>query len=204
MADGKHRNATPRSMTQRFESSWPKKPSYFTTEDDCKWFRQQAKILQNRTHYIRQQQANELFKQQLADLHATFQATLQQLATQQSTPPTPPAPQETRKEEDEQLLQQAIVKEDVENTAEKQEQQPLYQATFTESTTGSTTKHGSSMPDSKSTLSTIPRLCTARSSGDSAACLSNALLLACQHTMFLTTLPGYIEHSEGIEATGQG
>ena len=104
-------------------------------------------------------------------------------------------------------LQQAIVKEDAENTAEKQEQQPLYQATvedITESTTESTTKHGSSMADSKSTLSTIPRLCTARSSGDSAACLSNALLLACQHTMFLNTLPGYIEHSEGIEATGQG
>ena len=105
---------------------------------------------------------------------------------------TPPAPQETQKEEDEQL--------------QKQEQQPLYQATvkdITESTTESITKHGSSMPNSKSTLSKIPRLCTARSSGDSAACLSNTLLLACQHIMFLNTLLDYIEHSKDLEVTGQ-
>ena len=106
-----------------------------------------------------------------------------------SSPPssTPPTPQEAQKEEDEQLLQQATV----------------------ESITESTTKHGSSMPDSNSILSTIPRLYTARSSGDSAAYLSNAILLTCQHIMFLNTLlgytlPGYIEHSEGLKATGQG
>ena len=106
-----------------------------------------------------------------------------------STPPlsTPPAPQESQKEENEQLLQQATV----------------------EDITESITKHGSSMPDSQSTLSTIPRLHTARSSGDSAACLSKALLLVCQHIMFLNTLLGntllgYIEHSKGIEAIGQG
>ena len=99
---------------------------------------------------------------------------------------TPPTPQKAQKEEDEQL--------------QKQEQQATV-----ESTTESTTKHGS-MPDSKSIISTIPHLCTARFSGDSAACLSN---LACQHIMFLNTLLGYtllgyIEHSEGLEATGQG
>ena len=90
-----------------------------------------------------------------------------------SNPPTPPAPQETQKEKDIQLLQQATV----------------------ESTTESTTKHCSSVPDSKSTISTIPRLCTARSFGDLAA-YDNALLLA--------YLFGYIRHSEGLKATGQG
>ena len=92
--------------------------------------------------------------------------------TPASNPPasTPSAPQETQKEEDEQLLQQVTV----------------------ENITESTTKH----PDSKSTLSIISRLCTARSAGDSAACLSNALLLAC--------LLGYIEHSKDIKAIGQG
>ena len=102
--------------------------------------------------------------------------------TPASTPPpsTPPAPQKTQKEKDEQLLQQATVK----------------------STTKSTTKHGSSMPDSKSTLSAIPRLCTVRSSGDSAACLSN---LACQHinTLLGYTLFDYIKHSKGLKATEQ-
>ena len=102
------------------------------------------------------------------------------------------------------------MEENAEITAEKQA--PLYQATV-EDITESTTKHGNSMAVSKSTLSTFPRLCTTRSSRDSAACLSNALLsayqhtlnLAYQHTMFpaLTTF-GYIEYSEGMEATGQG
>ena len=87
-------------------------------------------------------------------------------------PSTPPAPQKAQKEEAEQLLQQATV----------------------ENITESITKH----PDSKSTLSTISRLCTAQSSGDSATCLNN---LACLPGY---TLPGYIEHSEGLEATGQG
>ena len=90
-----------------------------------------------------------------------------------STPPTssaPPAPQETQKEED---------------------QQPLYQATvkdITESTTESTTK---------SIISAIPRLCTVRSSGDSATCLSLNTLLG-------YTLSDYIEQSKDIEAIGQG
>ena len=81
-----------------------------------------------------------------------------------------------------------------ETTAEKQ--MPLYRASaedVTESTIESTTKHGSSMPDSKSTLFTIPRLCTTPFPGDPAVCLNNTLL-ACQHTMFLAwngLLPGY-------------
>ena len=118
------------------------------------------------------------------------------------TPPasTSPAPQEAQKEEDEQL--------------QKQEQQPLQQATVentTESITESITKHGSSIPDRKSTLSAIPRLCTVRSSEDSATRPSNALRLACQHintllgyTLLGSNLPGYIEHLKGLEATGQG
>ena len=95
-----------------------------------------------------------------------------------STPPSsaPPASQEAQKEEDEQLLQQITV----------------------ENTTESITKS-----ISKSTISTIPRLYIVRSSGDSAACLSN---LACQHinTLLDYTLLDYIEHSKGIEVIGQG
>ena len=190
-------------------------PPYHTTEEA--WLRPQAKILQNRADYIRQswarkearKQADERFNQLLADIQATLQAMQQttqqitQLATQQLTPP---APQEARKEEDKQPLQQAIVEENAEITAEKQA--PLYQATvedITESITESTTKDGNSMAVSKSTLSTFPRLCTTPTSRDLAACLSNALLFAFQHTGFLnTTIPGYIEYSEDMEATGQG
>ena len=101
-----------------------------------------------------------------------------------STPPsstpsssTSPAPQGTQKEENEQLLQQTIVKENI-----------------MQSTTKSITKHDSSIVDSKSTLSTIPRLCIARSSGDSAI-YGNALLLA--------YLLNYIKHSKDLEATEQ-
>ena len=127
-----------------------------------------------------------------------FASITTQLATQQSTPP---ALQEAKKEK-------ANDEENAEIIAEKQEQQPLYQATvedITESITESTTKDGNSMAVSKSTLSTIPRLCTTPTSRDSAACLSNALLFAFHHTGFLnTTIPGHIQHSEGMEATGQG
>ena len=94
-------------------------------------------------------------------------------------------------------------------TAEKQEQEPLYQATVeddTETTAKSTTKHGNSMLATKSTLSTISRLCTTSFSGDSAACLSSAFLIATQHAMslILTSQIGYIRCMEGMEATGQG
>ena len=111
-----------------------------------------------------------------------------------STPPslTSPAPQEAQKQKDKQLLQQITVK----NTTEKQEQQPLYQAK-------SITKHGSSMPNSKSTLFIIPRLCTVRSSED------NALSFACQHitlfadeTLLLNTQLGYVKDSKGIAKLG--
>ena len=60
-----------------------------------------------------------------------------------------------------------------------------------------------SKPDSDNTLSTIPRLCTKPFSGDPAACLSNALLFAYQHTSFLAGFRlGYIECSKDIEAIG--
>ena len=77
---------------------------------------------------------------------------------------------------------------------QKEEDEQLLQQATVESTTESTTK---------SIISAIPRLCTVRSSGDSAACLSN---LACQHinTLLDYTLLGYIGHSKGLEATGQG
>ena len=81
---------------------------------------------------------------------------------------------------------------------------------------------GSTMPDSKSTLSSMLCLCATQSSGDLAACTSKALFVAYQHTSltsffgdFLTSffalasflawhglLPGYIECMEGMEATG--
>ncbi|KAM0800619.1 hypothetical protein BDR22DRAFT_241508 [Usnea florida] len=113
------------------------------------------------------------------------------LATQQSTPP---APQEARKEEEEtrpQLLYQATVEDDAESTEEKQ----------TEHQYGSS-KLSSNKPDSQITLSTILRLCT--TSEDSAASLSNALLLGCQHTTFLASHFSYIRCMEGMEASGQG
>ena len=122
-------------------------------------------------------------EQQVHDLINIIHLVMQQYFAPHDQPPsTPSAPQEAQKEEDEQLLQQAFVKKDAENTVE--------------SITESTMKH-----DSKSNFSTIPRLCIARSSGDSAACPSNTLLLArlLGYTQF-----GYIRHSEGIEKTGQG
>ena len=120
---------------------------------------------------------------------------------------TPPAPREAQKE------------------VEQAKRQPLHQATV-EDDTESTTKHGSTMPDSKNTLSSMPCLCATRSSGDSAACLSITLFKhASCLASFLTSffgdflnsfvalasflawhglLPGYIECTEGMEATGQG
>ncbi|KAM0795455.1 hypothetical protein BDR22DRAFT_591499 [Usnea florida] len=139
--------------------------------------------------------------QQLATLQASIQANLQQLGTQ-AKQSTLPAPQETKKE-------QAKEEENAEITAEKQEQGPrqqsLYQASV-ENDTESVTKHGNGMPDSKITLSTFLRLCTTRSSRDPATCLSKVLLCAYQHALILmlNTLPGHIEHTEGMEATGQG
>ena len=130
-------------------------------------------------------------EQQVHGLINIVHSVMRQYLTPSTPPPsTPSAPQEAQKEENEQ--------------PQKQEQQPLYQATV-ESTTESITKH-SSMPDSKSTISTIPRLCTVRSSGDSAACFSNAILLAYLpgYTLPGYTLPGYIEHLKGLKATGQG
>ena len=69
-----------------------------------------------------------------------------------------------------------------------------------------TTKHGNSMLTTKSTLSTIPRLCTTPTSRDSAARLTNALLSAYQHAMslILASQLGYIRCIEGMEATGEG
>ena len=62
-----------------------------------------------------------------------------------------------------------------------------------------------SKPDSDSTLSIISRLCTKPFSGDPAACLSNALHLACQHFLVWHSFrPGYIEYLEDMEAIGQG
>ena len=126
-----------------------------------------------------EQQVHDLFNIVHSVMHQYFAPSNQTPPPSTPPPSTPPAPQEAQKEEDIQLLQQATVN------------------GTTESTTESITKHDSSMPDIKSTLSTIPRLCTAHS----AACLSNTLLLAC---LLGYTLLGYIEHLEGLEASGQG
>ena len=177
--------------------------------DNNEWFLQQAKILQDRANYIRQkwvtqhaaQQAVAQQVTQLAALQATLQATLQ--VAQQSTPPaserqsaqsiTKPIAQK-EKEQEPQSLHQATVEDIAESTAEKQ----IGQHDIV-----------TSKPDNNSTLSTIPRPDDTPFSGDPAACLSNALLFACQHTAFLACLrhgflPGYIEWIEGMEATGQG
>ena len=121
-------------------------------------------------------------EQQVHDLVNIIHSVIQQyLASQYSAPlasapsaPAPSAPAPFAPTPSTPLASQAAQKEE--------DKQPLYQVTV-ESTTENTTK-----------LSTIPRLCTARSSRDSAACLS---ILACQH-------PDYIGHSKGIEKTGQG
>lgn len=136
----------------------------------------------------------------LQAIHAIQNQPLQPLprlplqSTQYSTPPTPQEAQKEVEQVKKQLLYQATVEED------------------TESTTESTTKHGSSIPDSKSTLPTIPRLCATRSSGDSAARLSNAAFLASFLASFFGDLLtsffgsasrfGYIECMEGMEVTG--
>ena len=154
------------------------KSSYFVTDDDCKWFLQQAKILRDRAGYIRQQWAT-------------------QLATQQATPPTPeqqvfqPPKQEQEQEQDQC---------NAENNAEK------IAENIAENTAESTAKNGSSKPDIKSTLSTIPRQGTMPIFRDPTACPSDALLFACQHTTFLalTWQPPYIEYAEEMKATGQG
>ena len=74
--------------------------------------------------------------------------------------------------------------------------------------------YGNSMLYSKTTLSTLPHLCTTRSFGGLATYLSNILLFAYylnfvyKHALTLgltlSTLPGYIEHSENIEVISQG
>ena len=159
------------------------------------WFLQQAKILQDRADYIRRKWATQHVAQQAAAQLVTLQATLQ--ATLQSTPPAPPAPQQAQEEK------------------EQEKEQPLHQATvediaedIAESTTEKETEQhdmANSKPDSDSTLSTIPRLCTKPFSGDPAACLSNTLHLACQQFLaWHGFIPGYIEYSEDMEATGQG
>ena len=68
--------------------------------------------------------------------------------------------------------------------------QPRYQATVEDAedcveTTPETTNYGSTKPDSKSTLSSMPCPCTTRSSGKSAACLSRATFLASLFGFFL-------------------
>ena len=113
------------------------------------------------------------------------------------------------------------MEENAEITAEKHNLQPVHQATVEDME--------DDMPDSKSTLSSMPCLYATRFSGDSAACFSNARLfarrascLASFLTSFLTSffgdfltsffalasflawhglLPGYIEC---MEAIGQG
>ena len=127
--------------------------------------------------------------------------------TQQSTPPA-------SKRQSAQPITKPIAQEKAQKE-KKQEPQSLHQATvkniaedIAESTTEKETEQHdmvTSKPDSDSTLSTIPRLCTKPFSGDPAACLSNALNLACQHFLaWHSFLLSYIEYSKGMEATEQG
>ena len=191
-----------------------------TTSEECAtWFQKQAKICQERAAYIRQawakkeaekqarQEAIQQAEQARKQADERFNQLLATMRAWQDQHSTPPAPHEAPKEE-------ANSEENTEITAEKQEQEPLYQATV-EDDMECTTKHGNSMLTTKSTLSTIPRLCTIPASRDPAACLSNAFFThqhalnpAYQHALILglmlNTRFGYIEHSESMEATGQG
>ena len=161
-------------------------PPYNTTE--ITWCQTQTKILQNRADYIRQswakkeqakQQAEQARKEadeRFNQLLATWQANLQ--AWQEQS--TPPAPQEAPKEEDKKPLYQATVEDVTESTAETESQQ----------------QHGSSKLSTDDTPI----------SGDSAACLSNALFFATQHALILmlNTIFGHIQHSQSMEARGEG
>ena len=125
---------------------------------------------------------------------------------QQAQQSTPPAPKEANDEEN------------ADNTAEEQE--PLYQATVEDAEDDAesieekqiehqygSSKLSSDKPDNEITVSTIPRLCTTPTSKDSAACLTNALLSAHQHAILLAWhgfLHGYMDYTEGMEATRQG
>ena len=104
--------------------------------------------------------------------------------------PTPPTPQEAQKEveqeKDKQPLYQATVEDDTEITGEKKTEQ----------------QHGSSMPDSKSTLSSMPRLRATSASRDPAACLSAFFGFLPTSFFALASLLGYIRCMEGMEAIG--
>ncbi|KAF6224772.1 hypothetical protein HO133_009966 [Letharia lupina] len=124
---------------QVYDNERGNKPSYFVTEEDCKFFLQQAKILQDRAAYIRQEWAR-----------------LEALQATQSALPTPPAQQSTQSitqqatqpitQQEEEPLQQA----NAENTAEK----------IAENTVENTAEKpsGSKAPITKNTglLSTLP------------------------------------------------
>ena len=133
-------------------------------------------------------QAIQAIQNQQLQLFVPLSALQATQATQQSTPPTQPAPQEAQKEEDKQPLYQATVEDDTEITAEKKTEQ----------------QHGSSMPDSKSTLSSMPRLRATSASRDPAACLSAFFGFLPTSFFALASLLGYIRCMEGMEATGQG
>ncbi|KAF6225902.1 hypothetical protein HO133_009905 [Letharia lupina] len=148
------------------------KPSYFVTEEDCKFFQQQAKILQDRAAYIRQEWARQEATLQPSTKHITQPSTkpvtqpvtqsTTQLATQQATQPEHSVEQEEE-------LQQA----NAENTAEK--------PSDNKATISKNTAQLSTIP--RHMLSTVPRqITTQQAENDTtiwpaiSACLGNITL----------------------------
>ena len=139
------------------------KPSYFVTEEDCKFYQQQAKILQDRAAYIRQEWARQEATLQpiTQPAHQSTQSTTQ-LATQQATQPEHSVEQEEE-------LQQA----NAENTAEK--------PSDNKATISKNTAQLSTIP--RHMLSTVPRqITTQQAENDTtiwpaiSACLGNTTL----------------------------
>ena len=173
--------------------------------DGCKWFLQQAKILQDRAEYIRQKSATQ---------QATQPAT--QPVTQQATPPSQPI----QSEQPEQPVQEQS---NSENTAESTSKKTRKKSRRKKSITKKNCTINSSNVNI-SVLSIIRRQRTTSTSRDFTSRFSNspvafkhASLLTFQHVLFLTSqqyaflfasrlasLLDYIRYAEDMEAIGQG
>ena len=201
-----------------------------TPQTEREWFQKQANIFQNRADYIRQEWARqEQAKQathettQLATHETTQLATheITQLATheatQEATPPSPPAPpapqQQCTQPSTQPVAQQAEPSENttentVKNTA-KHTTENTTENTMEKSSTSRATSTKTTGLLSTISHSIIKPFCgeTPLHAGPSNAPLlidQHALLLAFQFAFQLASLPGYIDHAEEMEATGQG
>lgn len=184
-------------------SEW--KPSFFVTEDDCKWSLQQARILRDRASYIRQkwarQEASRIFKEAMTPV--TQQATSpipKEQVTQPAISPEQAAKKKHRNEKTRQqykrrILQRANTEQIAEKTAEK--------ATITNSSTVNT----SLLPTVS--YEAVKQSDRERASRHNSSKLQNSFrlrFLATKHYHYawLASPPGYMEYAKRLEATGQG